>query len=197
MVAAGCGENENSLKVFEHSPILLDSVNSGNNDALDKFVNNTEFKFVEEFMAKGFGTDTNRLYNLVEYAYRDLRKSPFVKVDGILFTELNVRNSEVLNRRKADGRDSLFINSLENGKGFYFVKIDSLGNGLKNSFDFGLEIWDFKGGKLSRIKSYWEGIYHPMPLYIETREDKMFVFYTRSSINYKILQEQMKIILKN
>ena len=152
--------------------------------------------FISKLKAKGFGTDTARLRVLARYAYFDLRKTPFTIVDGDYHSPLNIKNSKVLSWRDGKERDTLFTNCLSNGKGYYFVKVDSLGNGLKNSFDFGFEIWDHCNKDLALINSIWKSYYHPMPLFTQAKENKLYVFYTRESNNYRLLEEVMGDVLE-
>ncbi len=155
------------------------------------------YPFVEKLKKLGFGTDTNRLKVLASYAYWDLRNTPFRITNGILVSDLDIKNSYVLKWRKYDNKDSLFNTSLSNGVGFFFGQVDSNGIGLKNSFDFGLEIWDFKGIDTTKIIHDWKSIYYPMPLEIVFDRNKMYVFYTRRSVDYNNLLKYKEIIMKN
>lgn len=157
---------------------------------------NPKYPFIVELNERGFGTDTNRLNQLAEYAYLDLRKSAFKLEDNVLVNKLDIENSWVLESREFDNKDSLFTNSLRNGKGFYFVKVDSNGVGQKNSFDFGMEIWDYQGADTSLLIQSWENVYHPMPLYIDVINNQLYVFYTRRSVDYKYLIEIKNEIIR-
>ena len=155
-----------------------------------------KYPFIDELNEQGFGTDTNRLKRLAEYAYWDLRKSPFEFDSNALVSRLDVKKSRVLEYRKFDGKDSLFINSLENGGGLYFVKVDTSGVGIKNSFDFGMEIWDYNGTDTLSLFQSWKEIYHPMPFYIELMDSQLYVFYTRRSVDDKYLVELKNKIIQ-
>ena len=155
-----------------------------------------KYPFIDDLNEQGFGTDTNRLKQLAEYAYWDLRRSLFKLDDNVLVNKLDIKNSRVLEFRKFDNKDSLFTNSLKNGKGFFFVKVDSNGIGQKNSFDFGMEIWEYQGTDTSSLFQSWKEIYHPMPLYVELIDNQLYVFYTRRSSDYKYLIELKSKIIK-
>ena len=155
-----------------------------------------QYPFIDELNKQGFGTDTNRLKELAEYAYWDLRKSAFKLDDNVLVNQLDIKNSRVLEFRKFDNKDSLFTNSIKNGKGFYFVKVDSNGKAQKNSFDFGMEIWDYQKTDTAAMFQSWKEIYHPMPLYIELIDNQLYIFYTRRSVDYEYLINLKNKIIK-
>ena len=150
---------------------------------------NPKYPFIDQLRKEGFGTDTNRLNQLASYVYSDIRKSPFAKYSNVFVNNLDITNCSVLQGKSWDKKDSIFKYSLDNGRGFYLVKVDSNGIGVKNSFDFGLEIWDFNGQDTSFIKKSWQAVYHPMPLYIEVLNNQLYVFYTRRSVDCKKLVE--------
>lgn len=156
----------------------------------------SKYPFIEELNKLGFGTDTNRLKHLAEYAYWDLRKTPFKLDENAITNNLDIKKSRVLEFIKFDNKDSLFTTSLKNGKGFYFVQVDSNGIGQKNSFDFGMEIWDYQGSDTSLLIKSWKDIYYPMPLHIELLGNQLYVFYTRRSVDYKFLIEIKNKIIK-
>ena len=174
----------------------IDSIPDVHKTELTQIPSKTKYPFIEELNKQGFGTDTNRLKMLADYAYWDLRKTSFELDDNVLVNNLDIKKSRVLEFRKFDNKDSLFTNSLKNGKGFYFVKVDSSGIGKKNSFDFGMEIWDYQGTDTSSLIQSWKDIYHPMPLYIELLDNQLYVFYTRRSVDYKHLFEIKNKIIK-
>ena len=150
------------------------------------------YPFIKELNKQGFGTDTIRLKQLAKHVYKDLRLSPF-KTDGnTLLNKLDIKQNSV----KKTYNNSMLISSLTNGKGFYFVKVDSNGIGQKNSFDFGMEIWRYKVKESSSLINAWKKAYHPMPLYIEILNNKLYVFYTRSSADFKQLIELKNLIIR-
>ena len=173
-----------------------DSITDAGKTELTPIQIKPKYPFIDELSKQGFVTDTNRLKHLAEYAYWDLRKSPFEVDDSALINRLDFKKSRVLEYWKFDDKDSLFINTLKNGKGFYFVKVDSSGIGQMNSFDFGMEIWDYQGTDTSSLVQSWKDIYHPMPLYIELLNNQLYVFYTRRSVDNKYLVELKNKIIK-
>ena len=184
-----CGSESSTEMNTVNQDSKTDTIPDVDKTELTHIPSKPKYPFIEELNKQGFGTDTNRLKQLADYAYWDLRKTPFELDDNVLVNNLDIKKSRVLEFRKFDNKDSLFTNSLKNGKGFYFVKVDSSGIGLKNSFDFGMEIWDYQGTDTSSVIQSWKNIYHPMPLYIELLDNQLYVFYTRSSVNYKYLVE--------
>ncbi|MCB0396258.1 MAG: hypothetical protein KDD36_06375, partial [Flavobacteriales bacterium] len=139
----------------------------------DESDNHLKYPFIEKLHALGFGTDTNRLHQLAYYAYPELKTSPFNEDGNALVCQLDIHNSRVLKRFPTGDIASVLLNSLHNGKGFFFVEVDTNGVGLKNSFDFGMELWDYTEMDSSLIRNAWKEVYFPMPVRVDIINGKM------------------------
>lgn len=135
----------------------------------------------------GYGTDMNRLNKIAKFYYTDIRSGNVKIKEGIQFSILKLETCNFYKLAKRYSKESIIKESLRNGKGYFFTKIDSRGKALKNAFDFQIQIWDYKDVNLKALKKIWKKAYENMPVLVEVKNDKLFLFTTRSSNQYEYL----------
>lgn len=134
--------------------------------------------------SNGFVTDTTRLNDLADYAYQDLRRSPFIK-----------KGSGVVNVFDKQKHRLSHSKILKNGEGYYFVKTDS--NGKPTSKDFGLEFWKIDTSnqqELEQLRFYWKELHRPMPIRLIIQKDNLYVLYSRAASNTSFLDDCKAIL---
>lgn len=136
--------------------------------------------------SNGFIVDTLRLNKLADYAYQDLRKTPFSKTQHGL---VNIINKD----KHSMSRNPVLIN----GEGYYYAKIDSEGN--YSGVDIGFEYWKIDASstkEVTQLKLWWKEKYHPMPLYFIIKNDNLYALYTRSVQFTPFLEKCKEVVEK-
>lgn len=147
---------------------------------------NSPLERLKQFLdSNKFIIDTTRLKNLAQYAYQDLRKTPFSKKNRGLVNNLNKKEHSL-------SKSPVLIN----GEGYYYAKIDD--NGDYSGIDLGFEFWKIDNSnpkEIAELELLWKEKYHPMPLFCVVKNDNFYVLYTRS-IQFAFFLEKCKEIVE-
>jgi hypothetical protein len=162
------------------------------------FADSIFFNMVIAMNARKFESDTSRLSDLADYAYRDLRKTPFRFRDAIMTNELNLEN-HILNERLENSNTNELLTGFWNGKGYFFAYCETYGVASKNGSDFAVEKWNIDASivqDIDKLADQWREAYHPMPFYFIEKPGCVYVIYTRS-VAFKETLNSVKEILQN
>ncbi len=172
-----CSCGENSRPEISDKKVYLENLESDGTsgatalgDAKDLNWNSPIARLKKYLDSNSFIIDTIRLKQLAAYAYQDLRKTPFSDGRNGIVNQLD-KSLHSMNKSGA----------LINGEGYYFTKIDSLGD--YPGIDLGFEHWKIDSSNpkdMAQLELWWKEKYHPMPLYISVQGDDLYVLYTRS-----------------
>lgn len=139
---------------------------------------------LERIKEDKFIVDTSRLKQIAGYAYRDLRKTPYVRYKGQLRTTLQPELHSM-------GQ----YGALKSGTGFYFVGEQQAGE--QNRPDFTLEFWLVDTTKsLEQLEYAWKEKFHPMPCYFIRRNDTVLFFNTRSVQFIPVVEKYVDMAMK-
>ncbi len=146
---------------------------------------NSPLKRLKHFLdSNDFIVDTTRLNKLADYAYRDLRKTRFLRTQRGL---VNLLNKDIHSMSNSP--------VLINGEGYYYAQIND--DGTFSGLDIGCEYWRIDTtdrSVLEQLKIQWKEKYHPMPLCFVVKDQQLYLLYTRS-VQYAPFLEECRVII--